>query len=64
MHVHIVINEVGKVDVHVGANETDDVDVAVDVAEVADVEHLWNSKLNVNSSRHQASNLKLCFVSR
>ena len=67
MHVHIVINDVDKVDVHVGANETDDVDVAdvaVDVAEVADVEHLWNSKLNVNSSRHQASNLKLCFVSR
>ena len=59
MHVHIIMNDVGKVDVHVNANETDD----VDAADVADDEHI---ELEVEHEllHHQASNLKLCFASR
>ena len=59
MHVHIIMNDVGKVDVHVNANETDD----VDAADVADDE---NIELEVEHEllHHQASNLKLCFESR
>ena len=59
MHVHIIMNDVGKVDVHVNANETDD----VDAADVADDEHI---ELEVEHEllHHQASNLKLCFESR
>ena len=59
MHVHIIMNDVGKVDVHVNANETDD----VDAADVADDEHI-EFEVEHELLHHQASNLKLCFESR